>query len=291
MSKSKQQFKIHQSIIFSPRAYRNFALGLFAFLCAYVVASTFTPVQTSDASTVHITNNTSDYFIDITSADLLELSVTASPSGQLAYATDSINVTTNSINGYKLYVSTSGNDNNIYQNGSSSTASQGYFYPTTGTIASPVALIQNTWGFALNKTQSTSFSTAFANTAEYVNDTGAPTTSSTWAAVPTLANSNQAKISELDGASNSPNGTNLDIYYGINASTTLPDGSYSTEITYTAISEGVNQFPTMQDFTAEQCYNMATNTSINLSDSRDDKYYRVTKMADGHCWMTDNLAL
>ena len=124
----------------------------------------------------------------------------------------------------------------------------------------------------------------------YVNDTGAPTTESTWAAVPTFANSETAKISEYN-ASNYPDGTNLDIYYGVNASTTLPTGNYATEVTYTAFSEGVNVFPTMQDFTSAQCDAMRTNTSINLSDARDDKYYRVTKMADGHCWMTDNLAL
>ena len=289
--KQYKHLTLHQNFIFNPKHYRLFALGLFAFLCAYVVASTLTPVRESDASTVHITNNTSDFFIDITSADLLSLNVTASPSGQLAYAADTVNVTTNSQNGYKLYVSTSGNDNNIYQNGDSSTSSQGYFQPGSGTISAPATLPQNTWGFALNKSQSTSYSSAFANVSEYVNDTGAPTTSSTWAEVPTFANSSDAKISELVGASNTPNGTDLDIYYGINASTTLPTGDYSTIITYTAISEGVNVFPTMQDFTAEQCYNMATNTSINLSDSRDDKYYRVTKMADGHCWMTDNLAL
>ncbi|MBR0403123.1 hypothetical protein IJI55_01025, partial [Candidatus Saccharibacteria bacterium] len=287
---------IYQNFIFRPKYYKTFALGLFAFLCAYVAASTFTPVQTSDASTVTITNNTSDYYITITSADSLPLAVTSKPTGQLAYAVDTINITTNSDNGYKLYVSTSSNDNNIYQNGSSSTASSGYFQPTTGTVAAPAALAQNTWGFALSKVTDTTaakynpLASSFANISEYVNNTGAPTTDSTWAGVPTLANSEQAKISEASAA-NAPNGNDFDIYYGVDASTTLPTGNYSTEITYTAISEGVNQFPTMQDFTAEQCYNMATNTSINLSDSRDDKYYRVTKMADGHCWMTDNLAL
>ncbi|MBR3323362.1 hypothetical protein IKG16_00560 [Candidatus Saccharibacteria bacterium] len=296
LSNHKKPFAIKQPLLFSPRAYRNFALGLFSFLCAYVVAGTFAPVQSSDASTVTITNNTTDYYITITSADNLPMSVEASPTGQLAYAADTLNIITNSPSGYKLYVSTSGNDNNIYQNGSSSTFSSGYFQPTTGTITNPVALTQNTWGFALSKVTDTSSSkynplaSSFANISEYVNYTGAPTVNSTWAGIPTFANSENAKISELN-TSNTPNGNDLDIYYGVNASTTLPDGSYTTELTYTAISEGVNQFPTMQDFTAEQCYNMATNTSINLSDSRDDKYYRVTKMADGHCWMTDNLAL
>ena len=296
MSNKHQQLKLHQSFIFNPKHYRLFALGLFAFLCAYVVASTLTPVRESDASTVEITNNTTDYFIRITSADNLPMSVEASPTGQLALAADTLNIVTNSPNGYKLYVSTSGNDNNIYQNGSSSTASSGYFGPTTGTVSNPVNLVQNTWGFALSKVTDTSSSkynpiaSTFADISDYVNYTGSPTSNSTWASVPTFANSENAKISELS-TSNSPDGNDLDIYYGVNASTTLPTGNYSTEVTYTAISEGVNVFPTMQDFTAEQCYNMAENTSINLSDARDDKYYRVTKMADGHCWMTDNLAL
>ena len=285
---SHKQLSIYQNFIFRPKYYKAFTLGLFAFLCAYVVAGTFTPVQTSDASTIEITNNTTDYYIRLTSADSLPMSVEASPSGQLAIAKDTLNIITNSPNGYKLYVSTSSNDNNIYQNGSSSTSSSGYFQATTGNTSTPISLTQNTWGFALDKTSGTTESANFADVSKYSSTN--PSVDSTWAAVPTFPNSNSAKISETNSY-NSPGGTDIDIFYGVNASTTLPDGNYTTELTYTAISEGVNQFPTMQDFTAEQCYNMATNTSINLSDSRDDKYYRVTKMADGHCWMTDNLAL
>ncbi|MBR3135139.1 hypothetical protein IKG54_01045 [Candidatus Saccharibacteria bacterium] len=289
MSNNKQKsLTLHQSFIFNPKYYKLFALGLFSFLCAYVVASTLTPVKSSDASTVVINNNTSDFFIQITSADSLGLDVTASPTGQMAIAKDTINVVTNSPNGYKLYVSTSVNDNNIYQGGSSSSASEGYFQPGSGTISSPAKLTQNTWGFALDSSTGDPFSANFANIDYY--STGNPSADSTWAEVPKYANSSNAKIAETSDY-NSPDGTDLDIFYGINASTTLPTGSYSTEVTYTAISEGVNVFPTMQDFTSAQCDAMGTNTSINLSDSRDDKYYRVTKMADGHCWMTDNLAL
>ena len=36
---------------------------------------------------------------------------------------------------------------------------------------------------------------------------------------------------------------------------------------------------------------MDTDSSTFLMDSRDGKIYRVTKMRDGHCWMTSNLAL
>ncbi|MBR0402996.1 hypothetical protein IJI55_00380, partial [Candidatus Saccharibacteria bacterium] len=228
---------IYQNFIFRPKYYKAFTLGLFAFLCTYIAASTFTPVQTSDASTIEITNNTTDYYIRLTSADNLPMSVEASPTGQLAIAKDTLNIITNSPNGYKLYVSTSGNDNNIYQNGSSSTSSSGYFQATSGNTSTPISLTQNTWGFALDKTSGTTESANFADVSKY--SSANPSVDSTWAEVPKFTNSESAKISEISNY-NSPDGTDLDIFFGVNASTTLPDGSYSTEITYTAVSEGVN---------------------------------------------------
>ena len=287
--RAQKTLTLHANPLFNPKWYKTFSLGLFSFLCAYLVASTLTPVQSSDASTVHITNNTTPYYIDITSADDLTLTVEASPTGALASANDTVNIKTNSPSGYKLYVSSSTNDNNIYQGGDSSTSSSGYFYPTTGSAATPVKLTQNTWGFALDKSSGTSYSANFADISNYNTGTSIPTHDSTWAAVPVVAN--PTPIGENDEDNLSSGGDDYTIYYGVNASTTLPDGSYSTTVKYTAISDGVNKFPTMQDFTSAQCDAMGTNTSINLSDSRDDKYYRVTKMADGHCWMTDNLAL
>ena len=47
----------------------------------------------------------------------------------------------------------------------------------------------------------------------------------------------------------------------------------------------------MQDFTVTECVAMNTLESITLIDSRDQNTYRVTKQADGNCWMTENLRL
>ena len=52
----------------------------------------------------------------------------------------------------------------------------------------------------------------------------------------------------------------------------------------------------MQDFTMSKCDNLTTSTStednrITLRDSRDEKEYKIAKLADGNCWMTENLAL
>ncbi|MBR0403526.1 hypothetical protein IJI55_03205, partial [Candidatus Saccharibacteria bacterium] len=65
-----KQLTIHQSLIFSSRAYRNFALGLFSFLCTYVVACTFTPVRNSDAAQeIRVENSHTGYYLTITIPD------------------------------------------------------------------------------------------------------------------------------------------------------------------------------------------------------------------------------
>jgi uncharacterized protein (TIGR02145 family) len=46
----------------------------------------------------------------------------------------------------------------------------------------------------------------------------------------------------------------------------------------------------MQGVTSAMCNNAAAGTTVNLTDTRDGKVYRVRKMADGRCWMIDNLA-
>ena len=48
---------------------------------------------------------------------------------------------------------------------------------------------------------------------------------------------------------------------------------------------------TMQGFSAADCSAMSTGSTITLTDSRDDQAYTVGKLADGKCWMLDNLAL
>ena len=47
--------------------------------------------------------------------------------------------------------------------------------------------------------------------------------------------------------------------------------------------------PTMQDFSAVTCANLETGKSVTLTDTRDGNTYTVKKLADGRCWMTQNL--
>jgi uncharacterized protein (TIGR02145 family) len=47
----------------------------------------------------------------------------------------------------------------------------------------------------------------------------------------------------------------------------------------------------MQDMTSEVCATAAVGDSVQLKDTRDGKYYWTSKLADGKCWMTQNLDL
>ena len=48
---------------------------------------------------------------------------------------------------------------------------------------------------------------------------------------------------------------------------------------------------TMQEMTPEVCEATEVGTVARLTDARDQKQYWVTKLADGNCWMTQNLDL
>ena len=63
-------------------------------------------------------------------------------------------------------------------------------------------------------------------------------------------------------------------------------GNYILDIEYSEAS-----IIAMQDYSAEQCQAAASGAMFIMKDARDGTYYRVKKMADGNCWMVDNLAL
>ncbi len=51
------------------------------------------------------------------------------------------------------------------------------------------------------------------------------------------------------------------------------------------------EIATMQEMTSAVCDGVIIGTTAQLKDVRDGKYYWVTKLADGKCWMTQNLDL
>jgi uncharacterized protein (TIGR02145 family) len=64
----------------------------------------------------------------------------------------------------------------------------------------------------------------------------------------------------------------------------------SNTITFSIPAAGLTSGGTMQSATTALCSSTAAGTTVNLTDTRDSKVYRVRKMADGRCWMIENLA-
>ncbi len=171
--------------------------------------------------------------------------------------------TTDTSFGYKIFMSMAGDDASLYLNGDET--SEYYFAPT-----SHAGLDNNSWGYN------------FDGEADY-------------AAMPLVNNPLMAQQS-LEAVEDEE----FTVYYTMKADKDMPFGVYSGEITYTI--EGFNGFPStltsMQQMTSDICESVYTPSSTELivptatlTDTRDNKTYEIAKLADGNCWMTQNLDL
>ena len=84
--------------------------------------------------------------------------------------------------------------------------------------------------------------------------------------------------------------------YRLFVSSTQVAGDYRGKVKYTVVKPGsttydLSSISYMQDMDTEVCENSTTGMTADLIDSRDGKIYSVAKLADGNCWMTQNLAL
>ena len=115
----------------------------------------------------------------------------------------------------------------------------------------------------------------------------------------------------------SVSGSYLDTTYQIYANSAQPAGTYNGKVKYVIVhpnsnhntipdldtafaaagkmkvyEEGGNSYYAMQDINSQICSlvgNSGEVTATQLVDLRDSKLYWVAKLADGHCWMTQNL--
>ena len=75
----------------------------------------------------------------------------------------------------------------------------------------------------------------------------------------------------------------------------MPADTYQNTVTMSVVSSPVQlalgDISDMQQMTSEICENTGPSATKQLRDVRDGKYYWVSKLADGRCWMTQNLDL
>ena len=232
------------------------ATGTLAVLAATVLVGQVCMTATNAATSEGGTTLTTPDKIQIIANRYDDVTIVASTKA-ISYAT------TDTSFGYKIFMSMAGDDANLYLDGD--TGSEHYFAPTTR-----AGLDINSWGYN------------YDGEADY---TAMPLIDD-----PLMA---QQNINAVEGEE-------FTVYYTMKADKDMPFGVYSGEIAYDI--EGENDFPSslksMQQMTSDICAAVYTPSgtetivpTATLTDTRDDKTYEVAKLADGKCWMIQNLDL
>ena len=256
--------------------------SLFALLClTFLNPIFFINAHAADEVELPIDVNITPQLALATDTDTVEMQVNAEPNGVFTSAGIAAHVSTNNATGYTLDMASKGNDSNLVNIQNSSRYLTSSF---SGSVTS-VTMPNNSWGFSLDNTN--------------------------YSAVPL---SDDAAVIKYN-----PSPVDHDIipiYYGAKVDNNTPKGVYVDTVTFTvyinsdAIPDNVRtifDITYMQDMNSLVCENTATpnanateitqvkiidNTKIprtTLIDSRDGTTYLVSKLADGNCWMSQNL--
>ncbi len=222
-----------------------------------------------------ITLDTSDLVFD----------VVPTASGTFSSSPITATVSTNSLGGYELYFSSEDDETDmVHDNESVSDVIASDF---EGTVTNET-MGANKWGYSLDNVDFSKIPTA----------------------------TNQLELRNIDHYPAAAEKTNT-IYIGTKISTALTSGLYSKDVKFTAVAHDtpippdIHSITNMQDMTAAIC-SATTTPNVNatqfdwdgshrddktyvprvkLTDTRDNKTYLVSKLADGNCWMSQNLAL
>lgn len=200
-----------------------------------------------------------------------ELDITLENQPAYAYTKNTITVNSSTEAGYKLTAYIDGDTKDLVNTINNTGASK---ISGLSAVSSTQALIDNTWGIALEE-PITKDSAVF-----YGLPTGAENSL-------TLINKDVA----------TEEGDTIDVYTGAYIMPDLSPGIYSgVTIVYTAIA---NEMPIteltngiyMQSINPAICANSPINQTYTLIDARDNTEYTVARLKDGNCWMTQNLEL
>jgi hypothetical protein len=182
---------------------------------ALAVGSVFIP--TSYAVTGNTTVNVNvGSAISISTSSPINLAITPSGGGSATSASDAVSVSTNNTTGYKLQLADADGANTLDGGGGNK------INPASGTFGSPAVLGVNTWGYRVDGA-----GTFGAGPTVAQNNTASLT--GTWAKVP-LSGANDV----LRTTGSTANNDITTVWYAANVDSTLPNGTYTDIVTYTA---------------------------------------------------------
>ena len=281
--------KLHQNrSIISFRTATNFSIFSLFLIFGFAILSIFAPIFGSNA-----TNNSTQELaaevnpvISLSAPTELSFNINPTAAGVFDSKELKVNISTNAIKGYELYFSSEDEQTNMKHTTPSITQSISSTF--TGSITSN-NMQNNTWGYSLNNTD--------------------------FKSIP--KKTEQVKLKDLNTYP-TPAERTQSIYFGVKVDTTLPSGTYEKNVIFTAVAHanpprlrGIFTISNMQQMNPNICKAsttpLATATQLDtdgshhgdpnyvptktLTDTRDNNTYTVSKLADGKCWMTQNLRI
>ena len=194
---------------------------------------------------------------------------------QLCTTTATVGVGTNNITGYTLQMNaTSGSPTAL----TNSAASPAATIPTLSQAYSSANFPVNSWGYTGGLDKS-SESGGYDCSTNYCPILAYQSNDSNYAP------NHVIKVTDAPATT-----SNTNITFGAKVDISKPSGTYSTSVTFTAVTNAV-PITTMQSFDASSCATMSTGDTITLRDTRDNEEYLIGKLADNNCWMLDNMRL
>ena len=282
--------KLHQNRFnISFRLTTSFSIFSLFLIFGFTILSIFAPIFGSNATN----NSTQELAAEINPVISLsaptELSFNINPTAAGVFDSKElkVNISTNAIKGYELYFSSEDEQTSMKHTTPSITQSISSTF--AGSLTSN-NMQNNTWGYSLNNTD--------------------------FKSIP--KKTEQVKLKDLNTYP-TPAERTQSIYFGVKADTTLPSGTYEKNVVFTAVAHAnppkpqktIHSISTMQQMTPAIC--TATTTpnraataldtdgshygdpnyapTKTLVDTRDNNTYTVSKLADGKCWMTQNLRI
>ena len=211
------------------------ALFLVAFVATFFASSVFSPINASNAAetTVTATVSSGAYSITLTVTPNVTLNLVSSPTGAMTVGKAQVSAQTNSPNGYKLYLGMTGT--NSTTNDLIHSTNSSYRLHSNGTFASPVALTDNTWGYAVEKSIADTTGLTNGFDASYSEMESATPTSAKFAAVPISTSAQQLINKTTSGNAGNPN--IFYVYYGAMANYSAASGSYTNKVLYTGVAD------------------------------------------------------
>ena len=281
--------KLHQNRFnISFRLTTNFSIFSLFLIFGFTILSIFAPIFGSNATN----NSTQELAAEINPVISLsaptELSFNINPTAAGVFDSKElkVNISTNAIKGYELYFSSEDEQTNMKHTTPSITQSISSTF--TGSLTS-TNMQNNTWGYSLNNTD--------------------------FKSIP--KKTEQVKLKDLNTYP-TPAERTQSIYFGVKADTTLPSGTYEKNVIFTAVAHanpprlrGIFTISNMQQMNPNICKASTTPNrnatqldidgshhgdpnyvpTVTLTDTRDNNTYTVSKLADGKCWMTQNLRI